>query len=132
MRPLHGLRATFSFMNAVRGRVRGGHVEIDGALPEGAEVVVLTPGNEEPFDLGEDLLAELETRMIVGPEIGAPWLLVDGHGWSSRDPERDHLNVVDAIPDPEVPTSDASHVTPSCRRDEREGVEQSGQIGGFG
>ena len=26
-------------MNAIRGRVRGGHVETDAALPEGAEVV---------------------------------------------------------------------------------------------
>lgn len=50
-------------MNAVRGRVRGGHVETDGSLPEGAEVVVLTVGGEEPFDLDDDQLAELETRM---------------------------------------------------------------------
>jgi hypothetical protein len=28
-------------MNAVRGRVRGSHVEIDEPLPEGAEVIVL-------------------------------------------------------------------------------------------
>jgi hypothetical protein len=50
-------------MNAVRGRVRGGHVEIDHALPEGAEVVVITGGDEEPFDLDEARVAELEARM---------------------------------------------------------------------
>ena len=51
-------------MNAVRGRVRGGHIEIDGALPEGAEVVVLTPGHDEPFELDEAQLVELESRMV--------------------------------------------------------------------
>jgi hypothetical protein len=50
-------------MNAVRGRVRGGHIEIDAALPEGAEVVVLTAGHDEPFDLDDAQLTELETRM---------------------------------------------------------------------
>jgi predicted transcriptional regulator len=50
-------------MNAVRGRVRGGHIEIDQALPEGAEVVVLTGGDEESFDLDEARLVELEARM---------------------------------------------------------------------
>ena len=41
-------------------RARG----IDGALPEGAEVVVLTPGHDEPFELDEAQLAELESRMV--------------------------------------------------------------------
>jgi hypothetical protein len=50
-------------MNVVRGRVRGGHIEIDAALPEGAEVVVLTAGHDEPFDLDDAQLTELETRM---------------------------------------------------------------------
>jgi hypothetical protein len=50
-------------MNAVRGRVRGGRVETDTALPEGEEVVVLTAGDAEPFDLDDSQLAELETRM---------------------------------------------------------------------
>ena len=50
-------------MNAMRGRVRGGHIETDAALPEGAEVVVLTAGDEEPFDLDDAQLAELEARM---------------------------------------------------------------------
>ncbi len=50
-------------MNAVRGRVRKGHVEVDAALPEGAEVVVLTGGAEEPFDLDVAQVAELELRM---------------------------------------------------------------------
>jgi hypothetical protein len=50
-------------MNAVRGRVRGGHIEVDAALPEGAEVVVLTGGGEESFDLGEAQLVELEARL---------------------------------------------------------------------
>jgi hypothetical protein len=50
-------------MNAVRGRVRGGHVEIDASLPEGAEVVVLALGVEDPFELEDAQLSELETRM---------------------------------------------------------------------
>ena len=50
-------------MNAVRGRVRGGHIEIDEALPEGAEVVVLTAGHDEPFDLDDAQVGELESRM---------------------------------------------------------------------
>ncbi len=50
-------------MNAVRGRVRGGHVEVDGVLPEGAEVVVLTGGSEPPFDLDLADADELEARM---------------------------------------------------------------------
>ena len=50
-------------MNAVRGRVCGGHVEIDDSLPEGAEVVVLTVGVEEPFELDDGQLSELESRM---------------------------------------------------------------------
>jgi hypothetical protein len=50
-------------MNAVRGRVRGGRIETDAALPEGSEVVVLTDGGEEPFDLDETGVAELEARM---------------------------------------------------------------------
>ncbi len=52
-------------MNAVRGRVRGGHIELDNALPEGAEVVVLTADSEEPFDLDEAQLSELEARMAA-------------------------------------------------------------------
>ena len=50
-------------MNAVRGRVRGGRIEIDGALPEGVEVVVLTAGAEAPFDLDDAQLTEIEARM---------------------------------------------------------------------
>jgi hypothetical protein len=50
-------------MNALRGRVRGGRIELDGALPEGAEVVVLTPGPDESFDLDEVQLTEIEARM---------------------------------------------------------------------
>ncbi len=52
-------------MNAVRGRVRGGRIELEGALPEGAEVVVLTPGTEAPFDLDDAQLAEIEARMAA-------------------------------------------------------------------
>jgi predicted transcriptional regulator len=51
-------------MNTVRGRVRGGHIEIDSALPEGAEVVVLTASPDEAFELDEAQLAELESRMV--------------------------------------------------------------------
>jgi hypothetical protein len=50
-------------MNAVRGRVRGGRIELDGALPEGAEVVVLTAWAEAPFDLDDAQLTEIEARM---------------------------------------------------------------------
>lgn len=50
-------------MNVVRGRVRGGRVETDAKLPEGAEVVVLTAGDEEAFELDEASMTELETRM---------------------------------------------------------------------
>jgi hypothetical protein len=50
-------------MNVVRGRVHDGHVEIETQLPEGAEVVVLVPDNEEPFDLDDPDLAELEKRI---------------------------------------------------------------------
>jgi hypothetical protein len=50
-------------MNAVRGRVRGGRVELDAALPEGAEVVVLAAGDEVPFDLDGEQAAELQARI---------------------------------------------------------------------
>jgi hypothetical protein len=50
-------------MNAVRGRVRDGRIELEGALPEGAEVVVLAASSDEPFDLDDAQLAEIETRM---------------------------------------------------------------------
>jgi hypothetical protein len=50
-------------MNAVRGRVRGGHIEVEAPLPEGAEVIVLTGSDEESFDLDEASVAELEARM---------------------------------------------------------------------
>jgi hypothetical protein len=56
-------------MNAVRGRVRGGHIEIETALPEGAEVVVLLPGDGEPFELGDAEVAEIEAR-IAGADRG--------------------------------------------------------------
>jgi hypothetical protein len=56
-------------MNAVRGRVRGGHIEVDAPLPEGAEVVVLTRGEQEPFDLDDAQLDELERR-IASADMG--------------------------------------------------------------
>jgi hypothetical protein len=52
-------------MSAVRGRVRGGRVELENELPEGADVVVLTENREEPFDLAEAEIAELEARMAA-------------------------------------------------------------------
>jgi hypothetical protein len=51
-------------MNVVRGRVRDGHVELDSALPDGAEVVVVL-GEAEPFDLTENDVAELAERMAA-------------------------------------------------------------------
>ena len=60
-------------MNAVRGRVRGGRIELDDALPEGAEVVVLTAGAEAPFDLDDAQLTEIEARLAEAePASGAP------------------------------------------------------------
>ena len=50
-------------MNAVRGRVRGGRIETDAALPEGTEVVVLTGSDAEAFELDEPAVKELESRM---------------------------------------------------------------------
>lgn len=52
-------------MNAVRGRVREGRVELEGDLPEGAEVVVLATNREEPYELAEPEIAELEARMAA-------------------------------------------------------------------
>ena len=40
-------------------------METDAALPEGAEVVVLTQGDDAPFDLQEAEVAELESRMAA-------------------------------------------------------------------
>jgi len=53
-------------MNAVRGRVRDGRIELEGdPLPEGAEVVVFAADADEPFDLDDAHLAEIETRMLA-------------------------------------------------------------------
>jgi len=52
-------------MNAVRGRVRDGRIELEGALPEGAEVVVLAADADDPFELDDAQLAEIETRMLA-------------------------------------------------------------------
>jgi hypothetical protein len=49
-------------MNAVRGRVRGGKIELDEPLPEGAEVVVVSAADAVPFDLDDASVAELEER----------------------------------------------------------------------
>jgi hypothetical protein len=49
----------------VRGRVREGRVELEADLPEGAGVVVLAPDREEPYDLAEAEIAELEARMAA-------------------------------------------------------------------
>lgn len=65
-------------MSAVRGRVHGGRVEFDGELPEGAEVVVMATSHDEPFDLVEREVAELEARMAAangGDVVPAPQLI---------------------------------------------------------
>jgi hypothetical protein len=49
-------------MNIVRGRVRDGHVELDSALPDGAEVAVVL-AETVPFDLDGDDIAELKARI---------------------------------------------------------------------
>jgi hypothetical protein len=51
-------------MNVVRGRVRDGRVELDSALPDGAEVVVVL-GETATFDLAENDIAELTERMAA-------------------------------------------------------------------
>ena len=56
-------------MTAVRGRVRGGRVKVEADLPEGTEVVVLTATDEEPFELDEAQVVELEAR-IAGVDRG--------------------------------------------------------------
>jgi hypothetical protein len=43
--------------------VRGGRVEVEADLSEGTEVVVLTATNEEPFELDEPQVVELEARV---------------------------------------------------------------------
>lgn len=50
-------------MNAVRGRVRGGKIELDEPLPEGAEVVVVAARAAAPFDLDDEQIDELEDRV---------------------------------------------------------------------
>jgi hypothetical protein len=57
-------------MNAVRGRVRGGHVETDTALPDGAEVVVLTTSVGECFDLDDAQITELGARVAEADRGG--------------------------------------------------------------
>lgn len=52
-------------MNAVRGRVRGGRVELESELPEGEDVVVMATNRDDPFDLAEAEIAELEARMVA-------------------------------------------------------------------
>jgi hypothetical protein len=51
-------------MNVVRGRVRDGRVELESALPDGAEVVVVL-GETAPFDLAENDIAELTERIAA-------------------------------------------------------------------
>lgn len=50
-------------MSAVRGRVRGGKVELDSALPEGAEVLVTPELSDETFELSDAEVNELAARM---------------------------------------------------------------------
>jgi hypothetical protein len=50
-------------MNAIRGRVRGGQVQLESAVPDGTEVVVILPSEAPPFDLAADDLAEIELRI---------------------------------------------------------------------
>ena len=52
-------------MSPVRGRVHGGRVELEGELPEGADVVVMAADGDEPFDLAEAEIAELKARMAA-------------------------------------------------------------------
>ncbi len=52
-------------MNAVRGRVRGTHVELDEPLPEGAEVVVLV--GRMPVLTPEDR-SRIDAARLAAPE----------------------------------------------------------------
>ena len=56
-------------MDAVRGRVHGGRVELGTELPEGADVVVPATDSEPPFALAEVEIAEMEAR-IAGADVG--------------------------------------------------------------
>jgi hypothetical protein len=49
-------------MNAVRGRVRQGKIEVQAELPEGAEVLILA-SDGELFDLSDAQIDEIEARM---------------------------------------------------------------------
>ncbi len=55
-------------MSAVRGRLHGGRVELETELPEGADVVVMATDRDEPFDLAEAEIAELEARMTAADD----------------------------------------------------------------
>lgn len=45
------------------GRVVNGRVELDDALPEGAEVTVFINGDEDDFELSPEDAAELDDRI---------------------------------------------------------------------
>ncbi|MCL2779869.1 MAG: hypothetical protein FWD73_17900 [Polyangiaceae bacterium] len=50
-------------MRIVHGRVTAGHVELDEVLPDGIEVAVVVGASNEPFDLDEDQIRELEESL---------------------------------------------------------------------
>lgn len=50
-------------MRVVHGKVAAGRVELDEKLPDGAEVAVVLRADDEPFDLDEDRMRELEASL---------------------------------------------------------------------
>jgi hypothetical protein len=50
-------------MRVLHGRVTAGRVELDERLPEGTEVAVVVGGAEEPFDLDDEQIRELEESL---------------------------------------------------------------------
>jgi len=52
--------------DAVRGRVPEVRIELESALPEGAEVVVFATGHDKSFDADDSQLSKIEARMARG------------------------------------------------------------------
>jgi hypothetical protein len=52
--------ANIEVMRVVHGRVTAGRVELDQSLPDGIEVAVVAGLPEQPFELDEDQIRELE------------------------------------------------------------------------
>ena len=70
-------------MQIASGRVVGGHVELDGQLPEGASVTVIARDEDETFEADpatEKMLLESIARCDRGHTIPIKQLLTDLRG----------------------------------------------------